>query len=104
VIPITGKTVNSTTPRILGIIGSPHRNGNTHLPVDQILTEARSVGATVDTVCLGDLTIRECDGCHACWHGKPCSKKDDMNGLISVSVKVTCWCWVHLYIGTVPRP
>jgi len=30
---------------------------------------------------LGGLTIRECDGCHACWKGKPCIKADDMNGI-----------------------
>ncbi len=32
-------------------------------------------------VFLADLHIEECDGCHACWKGKLCSKKDDMNGL-----------------------
>ncbi len=28
---------------------------------------------------LNDLNIRECDGCHVCWKGKQCIKKDDMN-------------------------
>jgi multimeric flavodoxin WrbA len=36
---------------------------------------------TADLVFLADLRIEECDGCHVCWKGKPCIKKDDMNGL-----------------------
>jgi multimeric flavodoxin WrbA len=30
---------------------------------------------------LADLKIRECDGCHSCWKGRPCVKDDDMNGI-----------------------
>lgn len=67
--------------RVLGIIGSPRRNGNTHILVSRILGGASDAGAIVDAVFLGDLTIRECDGCQACWSGKPCPKNDDMNKL-----------------------
>jgi len=66
---------------ILGVIGSPRRNGNTHLLVSKLLEGAQSAGAATDTVFLNDLRIRECDGCHACWSGRPCSKNDDMNPL-----------------------
>ena len=67
--------------RILGIIGSPRRNGNTHILVSRLLDGAGDAGAQTDTVLLADLTIRECDGCHACWRGRECAKKDDMNQL-----------------------
>jgi multimeric flavodoxin WrbA len=67
--------------RVLGVIGSPRRNGNTHILVSRFLDGALSEGADVDTVFLGDLQIKECDGCHACWKGKSCSKNDDMLGL-----------------------
>jgi multimeric flavodoxin WrbA len=69
------------TKNVLGIIGSPRRNGNTHVLVSRILDGARNAGARVDTLFLADVTIKECDGCHACWAGKPCSKHDDMSGL-----------------------
>jgi len=69
------------TKSVLGIIGSPRRNGNTHVLVSRMLEGARDAGAEVDALFLADLTIRECDGCHACWQGKPCSKHDDMSGL-----------------------
>jgi len=63
------------------LVGSPRKDGNTHLLVSRILDGAREAGATTDLVLLGGLTIRECDGCHACWNGKPCPGADDMNGL-----------------------
>jgi multimeric flavodoxin WrbA len=69
--------------RILGIVGSPRRNGNTHLLVSRILEGAKDEGAVTDILFLNDLNIRECDGCHSCWEGNPCSKKDDMNDVYS---------------------
>jgi multimeric flavodoxin WrbA len=65
--------------KILGIVGSPRRNGNTHILVAEILEGVRSEGAMGDILFLDDLEIQECDGCHACWEGKECSKHDDMN-------------------------
>ncbi len=67
--------------RILGIMGSPRRNGNTHILVSRILDSAQRSGANVETVLLGDLQIRQCDGCHACWKTGRCAKNDDMQSL-----------------------
>lgn len=64
--------------RILAVVGSPRRNGNTHILVSKIAEGARAGGASVDELLLGELAIRECDGCHVCWKGKECSKDDDM--------------------------
>jgi len=63
---------------VLGVVGSPRRNGNTHLLVSTILEGAREAGATVDALFLKDLTIQECDGCHVCWTHRSCAKDDDM--------------------------
>ena len=65
--------------KVLGIVGSPRKKGNTHLLVSRILDGARDGGAKTEILFLGDLELRECDGCHACWKGKPCTKDDDMN-------------------------
>ena len=67
--------------QILMIVGSPRRGGNTDLLVSKIADGAGAAGAAVEVVRLGDLHVRECDGCHACWKGRPCSKKDDMLAL-----------------------
>ena len=66
---------------VLGVVGSPRRNGNTHILVSRVLDGACEAGACTDLVFLGDLAIGECDGCHVCWRGKPCNKHDDMNDL-----------------------
>ena len=64
---------------ILGVVGSPRKKGNTHILVSRILEGATAEGAAAETLFLGDLDIRECDGCHICWKGRQCSKKDEMN-------------------------
>lgn len=67
--------------KILGVVGSPRRNGNTHILVSRILAGAESEGFTQEAIFLNDLRIQECDGCHVCWETGRCVKKDDMNGL-----------------------
>jgi multimeric flavodoxin WrbA len=67
--------------KVLGIMGSPRREGNTHILVSRILDSAQQAGASVETVLLGDLRIRQCDGCHACWKSGKCAKNDDMQTL-----------------------
>jgi multimeric flavodoxin WrbA len=69
----------TTSNTILGVAGSPRKRGNTHTLVSRILEGAVAEGAAAETLFLGDLDIRECDGCHVCWKGRQCSKKDDMN-------------------------
>jgi multimeric flavodoxin WrbA len=64
--------------KILALIGSPRKGGNTDLLVGKMAEGASSKGATVDTLYLDKLNIRECDGCHVCWQGKHCPKRDDM--------------------------
>ncbi len=67
--------------KVLGVVGSPRKNGNTHILVSRILEGAEKEGAEVESIFLSDLNIRECNGCHACWKGKECSKHDDMNSI-----------------------
>lgn len=67
--------------QILSVVGSPRRNGNTHILVSKIAQGAIENGAVVDELLLAELSITECDGCHACWKGRDCSKTDDMQDL-----------------------
>ncbi len=67
--------------KILGILGSPRINGNTHVLISKILEGAKEKGAATDIILLKDLNILECDGCHTCWKGSECSKSDDMNNI-----------------------
>lgn len=67
--------------RILAVMGSPRKNGNTHILISKIVEGAKANGAVVDELFLSELTISECDGCHACWKGKECRKDDDMRDI-----------------------
>lgn len=69
--------------KVLAVVGSPRRGGNTDILLSKIAEGARAGGAQVEAVHLGGLQVRECDGCHACWRGRVCSKDDDMRELYS---------------------
>lgn len=73
--------------RVLGIVGSPRRGGNTHVLVETILESAKAAGAVTDTLLLGDVTIQECTGCHVCWQGKDCPRPDDMRDIYPRIIK-----------------
>jgi multimeric flavodoxin WrbA len=49
--------------KILGVVGSPRPGGNTDLLVSKIAEGAGAAGPQVETIRLGELQIRECDGC-----------------------------------------
>ncbi len=66
---------------VLGVCGSPRRKGNTDILVSKILEGAKEAGAKTESIFLKKLKIKECNGCHSCWEGKKCSKRDDMNDL-----------------------
>jgi len=80
-LPEPAKAALASSPSVLGIVGSPRPGGNTDVLVSHMLEGAANAGATVERVFLEDLVIRDCIGCHACWNGKPCVRRDDMNTL-----------------------
>ena len=59
-------------------MGSPRKNGNTHILIANILEAAENAGASTEIILLTDKNIEECDGCLACWKDKECPKADDM--------------------------
>lgn len=73
-----GPDMAEVKKKILAVVGSPRRNGNTHILVSRIAEGAKAKGAAVEQLLLGELNIRECDGCHHCWTSETCSKNDDM--------------------------
>jgi multimeric flavodoxin WrbA len=76
-----GRSRRKQVKKVLGIVGSPRKKGNTDVLVSRLLDGASGEGAAVGKIYLGDLRVRECDGCHVCWQEKPCPKKDDMNDI-----------------------
>jgi multimeric flavodoxin WrbA len=69
--------------RILVVIGSPRRKGNSASLAKQVAAGAREVGAKVEAVWLQGMNIRPCTACDACRKKlkKDCIIKDDMKAL-----------------------
>ncbi|MFX1274118.1 MAG: flavodoxin family protein [Promethearchaeota archaeon] len=65
--------------KILGIMGSPRKDGNTHILMSKIMEGVKIAGGSGEIIFLIDKLIKDCDGCHSCWKGNDCSKNDDMN-------------------------
>jgi len=64
--------------KVLGIAGSPRRDGNTDLLLAEVMRGAASKGAEVKTVVLNDLKITPCQHCDACLEAGKCRIQDDM--------------------------
>ena len=64
--------------KILGLAGSPRRNGNTDLLLAEFMKGAVSKGAEVNTIYLNQLQIAPCQHCDACLKAGKCKVQDDM--------------------------
>lgn len=67
--------------KVLGILGSPRRGGNTEVLLDRALAGAESMGAETEKVVLNELNITPCQNCDDCLAAGECSVQDDMQGL-----------------------
>jgi len=69
--------------KILILIGSPRKNGNSATLAECAAQMAREAGATTDTVVLHDLDITPCDGCGVCRESveAECVIRDDMGAV-----------------------
>ena len=73
--------------KVMAIIGSPRRGGNTELLVDRVIEGCRSRGnAEIEKVFIADRNIQYCSGCLTCTFPPPgtgkCVLRDDMDVLI----------------------
>ena len=67
--------------KILGIVCSPRKGGNTEILVREALEAAHEAGAETELVLIADKEIAPCDGCGACLKTGICIIKDDMQAL-----------------------
>jgi multimeric flavodoxin WrbA len=64
--------------KVLGIVCSPRRGGNTEILMQEALDSAREAGAEVELVTLADKTIFPCNACDSCLKTGQCNIDDDM--------------------------
>ena len=68
--------------KIIGLIASPHKEGNTAWIVNKILEGAKEQGAETQAWYFSDLDIKPCQGCLGCHKGdRGCVINDDMQKL-----------------------
>ncbi|MEE9353054.1 MAG: flavodoxin family protein [Candidatus Thorarchaeota archaeon] len=77
--------------RLLGIVGSPRRGGNTEILVDEILAGAAEAGADTEKIILNELNILPCQACDACKDGGECVQEDDMSELLKQMERCQIW-------------
>lgn len=70
--------------KVLGIVGSRRKKGNTFNLVNGVLKSAKSNGANTQLINLGDYNIKPCVGCEGCKNSFKCIINDDFNSIISL--------------------
>jgi multimeric flavodoxin WrbA len=66
---------------VLGVAGSPRKNGNTDMLLAEFMRGAADKGAEVKTIFLRDLKFSTCLHCDACLEAGICRIKDDMQNV-----------------------
>jgi len=88
--------------KVIGIVGSPRRGGNTDVLVEQVLAGARDHGLETEKVHLGELDVRPCRACFACADTGRCVIEDDFQWLLEkVLVSSGIVLGSPMYVGTV---
>ena len=67
--------------KVLGIVGSGRKNGNTQIMMEEALKAAAEAGAETELFSVVGKDIAGCDGCHVCMKTHACKIKDDMGPL-----------------------
>lgn len=67
--------------KILGIVCSPRRGGNTEILMSEALASAKDLGSEVELLTIAGKNISPCDGCESCMTTFKCKIKDDMQDI-----------------------
>jgi len=76
--------------KVLGIAGSPRKEGNTDLLLEQVLTGASHEKTEIKKVVLRELHIAPCRHCDGCLKTGTCVQQDDMQWLHQDLRKADC--------------
>jgi len=68
--------------KIIGIDGSPRKDGNTEKLLKTVLAGAKEAGGETQFLKLADLTINYCRGCGTCRATGECVMEDDMDRVV----------------------
>ena len=67
--------------KVLGIVGSPRKNGNTEILMKEVLNVAREAGCETEMFLMSEKQVLPCDACGTCFEVGSCVVQDDMQEL-----------------------
>ena len=70
--------------RVLGIVGSPRKNGNTEILMREVLKAAREAGCETELFLMSQKQVAPCDACGTCFEVGSCVVQDDMQELYAM--------------------
>jgi multimeric flavodoxin WrbA len=70
--------------KVLGVVGSPRKNGNTEILMDEILKTAREAGCDTEIFLMSEKRVAPCDACASCFDTGFCVVQDDMQELYAM--------------------
>jgi multimeric flavodoxin WrbA len=70
--------------RVLGIAGSPRKNGNTEIMMNEVLRVAREAGCETEAFLMSEKQVTPCDACGTCFEAGSCRIQDDMQELYAM--------------------
>jgi multimeric flavodoxin WrbA len=73
--------------KVVGIVGSARKGGNTEILTNIALGEVQKEGIDTELISLVDKKIQPCDGCSACSETGKCRFKDDFTQVYSKMVE-----------------
>ena len=79
------------TVSVLGVAGSPRRDGNSETILDEVLRGASEAGALIEKVALAERDVNPCRACNACARSRVCIQKDDMGAIIEKMREAKVW-------------
>jgi multimeric flavodoxin WrbA len=77
----------ATLIKILGIVGSPRKGGNTEHLMREALKSAEDAGTETELINLGSAEIEPCVACEICKATGECAIYDDMSSILEKAVK-----------------
>ena len=87
--------------KVLGINGSPHKNGNTAYALRYALSLLEEAGVETEYVALAEKEIHSCQGCFSCRSGE-CAHDDDMRSILDAMRRCDCLLLASpVYMGLV---
>jgi multimeric flavodoxin WrbA len=76
-----GNSKDMSKPQVIGIVGSPRKNGNTEFLMRRALEIISAEGYATEVVALAGKAIALCQACDSCKKTGECSIKDDFQGV-----------------------